>query len=227
MTVQFPTFLPGPEQDGYRLQRGRETISIRLDGGRSRKRRDIVGACHIAQCTWLCDHDEYTALTGFFRERLQSRSAEFLLPLLIDTAVTVNHRCTILDEPEELASTRGRMHTVRATLEVIPNPMRGFSIICQNVADGRVVDASTSDYAGDMSEFPVGRDVLLTGCRGLSNGVALDLDGEYTIGSKPNAFSITLTNPAAVNADWTTLNGTASQALFPTNNQGACILLPE
>jgi hypothetical protein len=226
-TPLFPTTLPGPEQDGYRLRRGNESVSIRLDGGASRVRRDVVGASHTAECTWLLDHDEYTALTGFFRERLQSRTRLFRIPLLIDTAVTVNYLARPLDAPEELGSTRGRMHTVRATLEVIPNPIKSFGLLLQSIADARVVDAGSVDYSGEMAQFPVGRQVLLTGCRGLSNAVAVDLDGTYTILSKPNAFSIILNNAAAVNSDWTVLNGTASQALFPTSNQGACILLPE
>lgn len=226
-TVLFPTHLPGPEQDGYRLRRGRETVSIRLDGGASRVRRDVVGAAHTAECTWVCSSEEYVAITGFFRERLQSRSRLFRIPLLIDAGVTVNYLARVLDDPEELATTRGLMHTVRATLEVLPNPIRSFGIICQNVSDARVVDNGSVDYTGDMGEFPVGRDVVLVGCRGLVNGTPIDLDGTYEIDSKPNAFTIVLDNAAAENSDWTVLNGTVSQQLFPTNQQGACILLPE
>jgi hypothetical protein len=233
-TPEWPSALPTPLQDGYGLRRGVESLSIRLRGGASRVRRDIVGASHVATCTFLCFDGEYSALIGWFRERVQSRTALFRLPLLVDTPVPVNHLCRVLDEPEELADTRGGAHTVRVTLELLPNPMRSFSLLLQNVSDTRVSDTGSSDYAGDMGEFPIGRDVMLLGCSGFaaSTTTFIDLDGTYEIASKPSASAIVLLNAAVVNPGWTTLAGTASQALIPNTNgaanfAGACILLPE
>lgn len=226
-TPLWPSSLPTPEQDGYRLRRGKETVTIRLDGGQSRVRRDVLGASHEVTCTFNLDQDEYTTFEGFFRERVQARSRLFRIPLLIDVPVAVNYLARVLDDPEELSATRGYAHTAQVRLEVIPNPIKSFGILMQSISDERVVDGGTADYSPEMSEFPVGRQVLLTGCRGISNSTAVDLDGTYTIGSKPNAFTIVLTNADVINTDWTVLNGTASQALFPTNQRGACILLPE
>lgn len=226
-TPLWPSYLPTPEQGGYRVRRGNDSIAIRLDGGPARVRRDSLGTPHQVSVTFMCTEEEYTGLIGFCRERAQSRTRFFRIPLLIDVPVAVNYRARILDEPEALESTRGLTFLVGATLEVLPNPIKSLSVICQNVDDPRVVDAGTIDYAGEMSEFPVGRNVLLTGCSGLSNSTPVSLDGTYEIASKPNAFSIELENAASVNSDWTVLNGTVSQLLTPTNNRGACILLPE
>lgn len=226
-TPLWPAAYPQPEQDGYRVTRGRDNVSIRLDGGPARVRRDSLGTPHEVELRFVCDETDYTSVIGFLRERTESRTRFFRIPLLIDAPVVVPYLARVLDGPEVLESTRGLTHVVRCTLEVIPNPIKSFSLLLQNVADERVVDAGTVDYDGDMGEFPVGRDVMLVGCTGTSNGVALDLDGTYTIDSKPNAFSLILDNAAAENSDWTALNGTASQQLFPTNQHGACILLPE
>jgi len=222
-TELWPSFLPTPEQDGYRLRRGKEFVSIRLDGGRSRVRRDILGASHIATCTFVCTPEEYTALTGFLRETVRSRTELFRLPLLIDAPVAVNHLCCVLDDPEELARTRGYSHTVQVTLEVIPNPIKTL-IILDGDADQRVIDAGPD---AEMAEFPEGREVLLTGCVGTVEGLSINLDGTYTIDDKPDAATIVLTDAASVNAGWTTLNGTTLKVMLPTNRQGACILLPE
>lgn len=226
-TPLWPAAYPTPEQDGYTVTRGKEAIAIRLDGGPSRVRRDSLGMPHEVAVRLLCDETNFAGVTGFLRERVRSRTRYFRMPLLLDVPVVVPYLARVLDGPEVLESTRGLTFVVRATLEVIQNPIKSFSLVLQNVADERVVDSGTIDYSGEMSEFPVGRQIMLTGCRGISNSTALDLDGTYEIASKPNAFSLILDNAAAVNADWTALNGTVSQALLPTNQQGACILLPE
>lgn len=227
-TALWPAFLPTPEQGGYRTARGNNKISVALAGGPARDRQDALGAPHRVSVTWLCDDTDYTGVIGFLRERAIERTRFFRMPLLIDVPVAVPYLCRVMGEPEALESTEGLSFVVRAELEVIPNPIRSSTLLLQNVADPRVVANNTAEgYTPDMAEFLDGREVLLTGCRGTSNGTPINLDGTYTIDSHPNAFSITLLNAAVVNAGWTTLNGTVSQALFPDKQGGACILLPE
>lgn len=228
MTTLWPDYLPTPEQDGYRLRRGSESVTTRLDGGASRVRRDILGASHEATCTFMLTDEEYTSFEGLFREQLASRTSLFRIPLLIDTPTPVNHLVRVLDDPEELASTRGLTYVVQVRFEVIPNPMKSYSLVLENFGDPLVDDAGAPlGDNGDMGEFPVGRDVLLLGCRGVVDGVTISLDGTYEIASKPTAAQLELADAATVNAGWTTLGGTASRILLPTNRRGACILLPE
>lgn len=223
----WPSAAPYPEQDGYSLRRGNDLVSIRLDGGPARLRKDSLGTPHEVTCTWLCNPVEYTVLTGFLRERVQSRSQFFRIPLLIDVPTAVNYLARVLDGPEELQSTRGESFVVRATLEVLPNPIRSFTLSLQSVSDDRIIDGGSSDYAGDLSEFPVGRDVLLTGCQGTVNGVDLDLDGTYTILGAPGAAIRTLQSAPVVNSDWTALRATALKIMGVGTTGGAAILLPE
>lgn len=227
-TAEWPAFLPTPEQSGYRVARGNNRVAIRLEGGPARLRQTSLGTPHEVAATWLCDETEYTGVIGFLRERAQERTAFFRLPLLIDVPVAVPYLCRLLDEPEELDSTEGLSFGVRATLEVVPNPIRSSTLLLQNVADARVVVGNTAQgYSPDMAEFPDGRQVLLVGCRGTSSGTPVNLDGIYTIDSHPTPESITLLNATSVNPGWSTLNGTVSQSLFPDKQGGACILLPE
>lgn len=227
-TAEWPSFLPTPEQGGYRLARGSGKVSVALAGGPARDRLDSIGTPHQVSVTWLCDETEYTGVIGFLRERTLERTHFFRLPLLIDVPVAVPYLCRVLGEPETLDATEGHIFEVRATLEVIPNPIRSSTLLLQNVADPRVVVGNTAQgYSPNMAEFLDGREVMLVGCRGTSSGTEVDLDGTYTILSHPTPESIELQNAAAINADWTTLNGTLSQALSPDKQGGACILLPE
>lgn len=225
-TPLFPSFLPAPEQDGYGVDRGTESVSIQLDGGPARVRQDSLGMPSEVRVSWTVDETEYAALIGFFRERVQKRTRFFRIPLIIDTPSLVNYLARVIGKPERLASTKGLTFEVQATLEVLPNPIRSYSLSLQSVSDDRVIDGGSSDYAGDLSEFPIGRQVLLTGCQGVVDGVSLDLDGTYTINGAPTVGIITLASAPVVNADWTALRATTSKIMAPTFAKGACILLP-
>ncbi len=225
-TPLFPTSILPPSQQGYSVKKPKEFIQVELDGGESRTRRDKINVPYVVNCQWELTPSQYTTLTGFFRDRLQSGTRVFRIPLLIDVPKLVLYRARLLGEAEELAANMGLLHVVRATLEVTPNPIVSFNLLCQSVADDRVIAGNNPDFNTNMDQFPIGRQVLLTGCDGIVNSVPINLDGTYTIATKPSAAIITLTGAAAVNPGWTTLNGTVAQILSPTDNAGACILLP-
>lgn len=228
MSAEWPSFLPLPEHDAYTVKRGKNRVTVRLPGGPARTRQVSLGESHEVTVSWVCDETEYTGLIGFLRERCQERTDFFRMPLVVDTTVPVNHLCRPFDEPEGLELVKGLIYEVRVRLEVIPNPIRSSTLLLQNVSEPRVTANNTAQgYAPTMAEFPDGRQVLLVGCRGTSSGVALDLDGTFTILSHPTPESIELQNAAAINPDWGVLNTTASQALSPDKQGGAVILLPE
>lgn len=226
-TPLFPTTIIPPSQQGYSVKKPREFVQTDLDGGESRTRRDKINAPYIVNCVWQLTSRQYVTLSGFFRDRLQSGTRVFRIPLLIDVPKLVLYRAHFLGEPEELAETEGLLQTVRATLEVMPNPIVSFNMVCQSVSDDRVIAGNNPDFNTNMDQFPIGRQVLLTGCDGTPNGTLINLDGTYTILSKPSAAIITLTGAPAVNAGWTTLRAGPAQILSPLENAGACILLPE
>jgi hypothetical protein len=96
----------------------------------------------------------------------------------------------------------------------------------QSVSDDRVISSSGGGtYTAEMNDFPVGRQVVLTGTTETVNGSPLNLDGTYTIASKPGAAIITLTNAPVVNPAWTTFRAGPTQLYFADN--AACILVPE
>lgn len=220
-----------PVRDSYTFDPAYNTIEVRLSGGKSRKRLDFLGGVHMVTPTWILNKTDYTKFMGFFRERIQQGSREFLAPLLTDIAFVMNHRCQLMGGMPKLIQQSGDAYFVTATLEITPNPCKSFSLKLQNTGlgptTGRVLDLGSVDYAGDTSEFPVGRNVVITGSRSSAStwgGVVVDLDGTYQISAIASSLSFDLLTPATVNPGWTTLG-----SLTPTNpdvGTGACILVP-
>lgn len=220
-----------PVRDSYTLTPAYNTVEVRLDGGKSRKRRDFLGGVHIITPTWILTGVEYTSFMGFFRERMVEGSLKFIGKFLTDYGVVCDHVCTLAGGMPKLTSQSGDAFFVSATLEVIPNPVKSFAIEFQNAGgapSGRVIDTGSDIYAGDMSEFPIGGTVQIAQSRQTRDtwgGVIIDVDGVYEISAKPTTFSVDLLNAHLVNTAWTTLGG-----LTPTNTTpgvGVFILLPD
>lgn len=226
-TPLIPSSIIPPSQDGYSVEQGSEFVQVELEGGESRTRRDKIGATNVVKCQWELTPKQYAALWGFFNNRLQSGVRVFRIPLLIDAPVRIPYRARLLGKPQELGQTEGLLHVVRATLEVIPNPIVSFNLFCQAVSDFRVVATNNPDFSPTVDQFPIGRQVQLNNCEATVDGVFINLDGIYTITSKPNNATLEFAGAAGVNPGWTTLNGTSTQAFFPLENAGTCILLPE
>lgn len=227
-TPLFPSTVIPPNQQSYRVQKPTQFVQTELEGGASRTRQDRIGEPYRVDCTWSCTPKQYVTISGFFRDRIQNGTRVFRIPLLIDVPALVNYRARLLGKAEELSSNQGLLHTVSATLEVLPNPMVSFNLNCQSVSDDRVIAANNPDFNPTiMDQIPIGRQVLLTGCEGIVNSTFINLDGTYTVATRPSSAIITLTGAPAINPGWTTLRATVAQILQPTENAGACILLPE
>jgi hypothetical protein len=217
-----------PVRDSYTMIPAYNTVETRLDGGKSRKRRDFLGGVHVITPTWILKGTEYTDFMGFFREGLYDGSISFVGTFLSDVGVTCFHQCTCMGGMPKLSSQSGDTFFVSATLEVTPNPARSFGVQFLNVGgQGRVKDLGNFITTGDMSEFPIGRNVLISQSRqtqGTWGGTFVDLQGVYQIQSKPAIDTIQLLSAATVNTDWTVL-GTLTPATT-TRGVGVCVLLP-
>lgn len=226
-TPEFPSTIIPPSQQGYEVQKPTGFVQSELQGGPARSQMDSIGTPYIVQATWECTKQQYVTISGFLRDRLQYGTRIFRIPLVIDVPTLIPYQARLLRSAEKLSSIRGLLYTVTAQLEVLPNPIVSFNLACQSVSDNRVIANNNPDFNTNMDLFPTGRQVQLYQCEGIVSGTFLNLDGTYTILGKPNATTITLQNAPAINPGWTTLNGTAAQLLFPAENAGACVLLPE
>lgn len=212
-----------PDQSGYQYKPGETIIRQQLEGGAPRIRRDQLGAAFYITCRYTCTQQQFVQLMGFFRERIQSYTRQFRAYLMIDTPFVLPYLCTLQEEPQ-FTENEGLLYAVSVKYDVIPNPIKSYTLILNNVSSPRIIDAGTADYSGDLSEFPTGRTVKLVGTRQLVSGVDINLDGEYNMDTAPDSSSRTLQNAAIINPAWTTLNATSPQNYHPSG--GAAILLP-
>jgi hypothetical protein len=215
-----------PVSDGYNFTPADNVVATKLEGGASRRRTDIVGGASTVGATWIVNRTQYTELMGFFRERLQFGTRPFRMTIVSDVGITMPHVCVCFGDLPRLTRQRGNAFWVQGTFEVTPNPTRSFQLGLQSVSDDRVISSSGGGtYTAEMNDFPIGRQVILTDTDGTVNGVALDVDGTYTILGKPLESIITLVGAPAINPNWTVLRNSVSKLYFATS--GACILVPE
>lgn len=223
MATPFLNYMP--VRDSYTFTPAYNTIETKLDGGASRIRRDKINGNQTITPTWILNKGQYTAVMGFFRERVQHGSRPFRMNLLTDVAFVMPYVCRVVGGCPKLVQQSGDAYFVSGTLEVTPNPTKSHSLFFNNVTSPRLIDAGTIDYVGEMLEFPVGRSVIITGADYTDDGITINLDGTYTINSAPDDATRLLTNAAVVNPAWTTLNTLTPQSF--NNPEAAVILVPE
>ena len=222
-TAIINSFVNPPDQSSYNFKPGKTLVVAQLEGGHPRVRRDSLNAAHYVTCNYSCTPQQYTYLSGFFRERIQSFAQPFMAPLLIDIPYVVPYICRLLEEPE-LITQQGLLYVLQAKYAVTPNPIRSFSLLLNNSSGPIIVDAGTADYTGQLNDFIVGQTVRLLGTRQTVEGFDINLDGDYVMDSAPNTFTRHLLNAAIINPAWTTLAGTVAKQYFPLS--GAAVVLP-
>lgn len=111
-----------PAESGYTVDDGDETLSIKLDGGKARYRKDMLNATATVRVRWQCDRYEYEYLKAFYKGSASDTGATpFLLDLIIDEAFQLTeHTCYFIPGKFKLNRIRGHLHEVQADLEVIP-----------------------------------------------------------------------------------------------------------
>lgn len=108
-----------PDIQNYAVSDVYGHIHTRLQGGRSRIRRDYLGTPLNVNVQWTCDEQEYNYLQTFYRATGFGCDA-FKMDLILEAPGLLEHTCNFVPKSFQLASVRGPVYIVRATLEVIP-----------------------------------------------------------------------------------------------------------
>lgn len=224
MATPFLSFTP--LATGYNFSPADNNVVTKLDGGQARIRRDVLGGTHTVNAQWILNRTEYTQFMAFVEEGIQDASLSFRVNLLSTTFNVVPHVVRFANGKPRLTQQSGDASYVSGVLEVTPNPTKSYTLFLQNVAIPQFVDAGTGYYAGDLSQFPVGRQVMFVDTEGTVNGTAMQLNGTYQIATAPNVFTRTFVDVAAntINPNWALLNSLPAQSYFVP--AGAAILLP-
>lgn len=206
------TLVYQPLRNGYTLEPSYPVIEVKLDGGNSRKRQDVLYTPHTATVTWILRATEYTIFQGFFRTTLKNATRPFLLDLISDIGVPTTHKCRTLGGMPKLTGQSGDAFYVSCTLEVEVNPT--FTGLIRYVEPGQIV--FETDFPFLVGPFLEGDSVRIMYTEGThpTGSTPLNLDGVYVISSTTSDDTLTLTSPASVNSDWTTLFGLAATAEY-------------
>lgn len=111
-----------PDSAGYSVTDGKEVVSIQLDGGAARYRRDILNANSKVTCQWSCDRDEYQYLRAFFKTATSQGSLPFLIDLALDDPSLTEHQAYFVPGSMVLREQRGHLYVVASELDVKPIP---------------------------------------------------------------------------------------------------------
>lgn len=120
--MTFPKLLLDLDASSYTSTFGNEILSVTVQNGPSRTRRDFVGAPTIVACQWVLMDIEYEYLMAFYRTSIVMGTLPFLLDMVIDYAPEAEFQCKFVAGSLVLSAVQGDSYTVTAGLEVKPIP---------------------------------------------------------------------------------------------------------
>lgn len=115
--------LVAPSQAGYAAQPGNTVVSIALPGGKSRNRRDFIGAVAQVSAVWNLPPLEYDYLAAFYRSVTEESLLTFEIDLILDSWKPQTYQARFVPGTFALTGTSGMKTTASAQLEVIPLPV--------------------------------------------------------------------------------------------------------
>jgi hypothetical protein len=118
--MTLPKLLLSPTIQGYGYSPQNEVISIQLDGGSPRKRRDKIGAYGSVNCNFILSSTQYRYFMAFYRTKIKSGALPFRMDIKTDDAELLEHECFIKDDSVKLTSARGDLFFLSLNLEVKP-----------------------------------------------------------------------------------------------------------
>ncbi|MDO8683968.1 MAG: hypothetical protein Q7N50_10860 [Armatimonadota bacterium] len=138
-----------PASDQYGGIDGEEVVSVKLDGGPSWYRRDILNANATIDVTWVCDHDRWQYLRAFYNTTTLRGSLPFLIDLFLDQPTLTEHTAYFEPGSFKLSYKRGRHYIVTAKIEVVP-------VTPDAAVDAALVRASQTLALDMISTVPTG-----------------------------------------------------------------------
>jgi len=117
----MPTkFVLAPTQASYGVRDGQTTLSVKLDGGASRYRRDVLNATRAVSCEWVLSAEDFLYFRTFYNTETVSGSGSFLIDLIIDDADLTEHEAHFVPNTVQMSVLSGTTYSVRADLEAKP-----------------------------------------------------------------------------------------------------------
>lgn len=121
----IPTFPFIPEKSSYVYNVNRDVVEVELDGGLSRRRRDIVGSASRIDCTFFLLPYEYQYFMAFYRNYLKRGAIPFKLELLLEQPYLEKVTASIVANTLQMKQI-GLNYEVQVQLETVPENNDNF-----------------------------------------------------------------------------------------------------
>lgn len=108
-----------PEKATYKYTCNRDVVSTQLEGGLSRRRRDIAGSSAVVNCTWFLHPFQYQYFMAFYQLETLRGANSFLIDLLIEQPYLEEMKASFIEQTLTMQQI-GLSFQVSADLEVIP-----------------------------------------------------------------------------------------------------------
>lgn len=144
--MAIPTLSLVPDSSGFSGTVGDTVLSVKLDGGASRYRRNYIGSTYNIKCNWILTKGEYDYLKAFYRTACNYGSTPFYISLIFESSELTTYKAYFKPSTLSLNSVEaGQVFSVSADLEVFPN---------QNVAtDDEILIAFEGKFAESEDEL--------------------------------------------------------------------------
>lgn len=111
-----------PNSEGYTAQDGTELLSVQLDGGLPRVRRDLLGAAVRVHLGWTVSAAHYRYLRAFYNIYIND-AQPFLIDLLFNEMNLKEYQALFVPGSFKLTGQAGLTYTVEADIDVKPEPL--------------------------------------------------------------------------------------------------------
>ena len=111
-----------PDRASYSAKQENGIISVKLEGGVSRYRKDLEGVSKIVNVRWFVRDDGYDYLWAFYDTATNSGALPFLIDLILENSNMTEYEA-YFSTPLSLSSQSGDSYTLSSKLEVKPLPI--------------------------------------------------------------------------------------------------------
>lgn len=118
----LPTLALVPESTTFSANVGDGVLSVKLDGGASRYRRNYIGSTYDVKCSWVLNKAQYEYMKAFYRTACNDGSTPFYLKMIFEDGELKPYKAYF--KPKSLTTSgpdAGQVFNVSADFEVYPN----------------------------------------------------------------------------------------------------------
>lgn len=141
-----------PDSDGYSVDFVSPVVSVKLNAGPSRIRRDLIGTPFNVNVSYKFTPEQYRAFMGFYNAVTIYGSEQFVTDLIIEDCELLKYECTFVPDSIKLAEQRGLYFNVVCQIEAVP--------LETSVTTNEDIAILWEEYGPRYMQFPTDEDRL-------------------------------------------------------------------